>query len=98
MPESEAQFQAKVVQWARLNGWLVYHTHDSRRSEPGFPDLVLVRGPDILYWELKAEKGRVSPEQERWIAALHGAGQETRILRPSDWAWLAERLRRHAHR
>jgi hypothetical protein len=41
----EADFQATIVETARTLGWLIYHTHDSRRSSPGFPDLVLVRPP-----------------------------------------------------
>jgi hypothetical protein len=41
---TEKQFMAQVIQLARLRKWLVYHTHDARRSVAGFPDLVLVRG------------------------------------------------------
>ena len=39
----EADFQAQVVKLALLLGWKVYHTHDSRRSREGFPDLILIR-------------------------------------------------------
>ena len=45
---SEAQFQSHVVALAHRLGWLVYHTRDSRRSEPGFPDLVMVRGRTLF--------------------------------------------------
>lgn len=38
----EKVFQAQVLDLAHLSGWLCYHTHNSRRSAPGFPDLVLV--------------------------------------------------------
>src|SRR5688572_19177552 len=41
--QTERAFQAQVVKYARLMGWTAYHTHDSRRSQAGFPDLVLVR-------------------------------------------------------
>ena len=37
------EFQAQVVQMARTFGWLVYHTYNSENSEPGFPDLTMVR-------------------------------------------------------
>ena len=33
----EADFQATVIELAELQGWRVYHTHDSRRSQPGLP-------------------------------------------------------------
>lgn len=92
--ETEAQFQAKVIQWARLNGWMHYHTHDSRRSPEGFPDLVLVRPPEIVYVELKSEKGKLTTRQQVWIGALEACGQETFVWRPSDWPFVEARLRR----
>lgn len=69
---SEKDLQSTLVQAASLTGWLVYHTHDSRRSAPGFPDLVLVHEArrEIAFIECKAEKGRLSPEQKRWLGAL----------------------------
>ena len=41
---TEKAFQTAVVELAELCGWKVYHTYDSRRSAPGFPDLVLGPG------------------------------------------------------
>ena len=81
----ERQWQALVVDLARALGWRHYHTHDSRRSEPGFPDLVLVQGERLVFAELKAERGRTSPTQEQWLAALAATGAETYLWRPSDW-------------
>lgn len=70
-PQSEAGFQAAVVEYAQIRQWaLVYHTHDSRRSPEGFPDLVLVRGERIVFAELKSQAGRTSPQQEAWLAGL----------------------------
>src|SRR5262249_31803425 len=81
---AEKEFQAQVVQLARLLRWRVYHTYDSRRSAPGLPDLLLVR-ERVLWAELKTESGRVTPAQRAWIEALAAAGQEVRLWRPRDW-------------
>lgn len=67
---SERDFQAQVVQLAQLQGWLAYHTFDSRRSAAGFPDLVLVRGSELIFAELKTDHGTVRAEQDRWLTNL----------------------------
>lgn len=96
MPETEAQFERAVVELAQLCGWLDYHTRDSRRSNPGFPDLVLVKGYTLIFAELKTEKGRVSEAQQRWLDALRqlaepvvgemtGHSIHVCLWRPSDW-------------
>lgn len=81
---TERHLQDNIVRLAKLLGWLCYHTHDSRKSTAGFPDLVLVRQyrqpGRALFAELKTERGRLSPAQETWCHAL-GA----HIWRPSDW-------------
>jgi hypothetical protein len=96
---SEAAFQAQVVGLARFHGWRVYHAPDNRPAGKtgrpqrtvspdarGFPDLICVRGPRIVAAELKAERGRVAPEQSAWLQALEQApGVETYIWRPRDW-------------
>jgi hypothetical protein len=94
-PQSEAtekQFMAAVIETAQMLGWLVYHTHDSRHSAAGFPDLVLVRDR-VVFAELKAEKEKISDEQEAWLAALGFAGAEVFCWRPSDWEVIEEALR-----
>lgn len=84
---SEAQFQQQVIDLAKLHGYtLIYHTHDSRRSQPGFPDLVLIseqRGR-ALFRELKTETGRVSPPQFSWISGMLLAKLNVGVWRPSD--------------
>lgn len=81
---SERVFQAHVENLFRNAGWLVYHTHDSRRSEPGFPDLVMTNQQRVIFAELKTERGKLRPEQEMWLSWLRIAGQEVYIWRPSD--------------
>lgn len=60
-----------------------YHTHDSRRSPSGFPDLVIV-GRRVIYRELKRESGKPSPAQEEWLGVLAEAGEDVGVWRPSD--------------
>lgn len=67
---SERDLDALVAGYAKAGGWLRYHTHDSRHSPAGFPDLVLVRPPEILFVELKRQKGKLSDEQRTWLRAL----------------------------
>ncbi len=83
----EADFQAQLITAARRLGWRVYHTRDSRRSEPGFPDLVLAspRQRRVIFAELKTDTGHLSDDQSWWIGALTMAGQETYVWHFSDW-------------
>ena len=67
---NEAALQQLLTDAAELNGWLVFHDNDSRRNAAGFPDLVLVKPPRVLFLELKSEIGRVRPEQHVWMDAL----------------------------
>jgi hypothetical protein len=84
---AEKPFQAAVLGAAARWGWLAYHTFDSRRSQPGYPDLHLVHvGLGIsLFRELKTMRGRVSPDQQKWLDALAAAGHDVAVWRPSDW-------------
>ncbi len=82
---TEKQFQAAVIKLARLLRWRVYHTHDSRRSAAGWPDLVLVRGPSLLFIELKVGVNRLTPAQADWLHALRGAGVPAGTWHPDDW-------------
>ena len=76
MKQTEAQFQAVVIEYAELHGWRVYHTHDSRRSQAGFPDLTMVRAePRLIFAELKSEGGKPTDEQTAWLLDLDRSGR-----------------------
>lgn len=93
-PISEAQFQHQVEHLAALFGWRAYHTHDSRRSVPGFPDLTLVRGKRLIFAELKTLRGRPTPAQREWLAALDACSSVSAVLwRPSQIEEIARELR-----
>lgn len=84
---TEDQLLRCIVALAQRQGWLVYHTHDSRRSQPGYPDLALIhpaRGIHLMR-ELKTQKGRVAPKQQEWLDGLTAAGIDAGIWRPIDW-------------
>ena len=84
VPQSESDFQSQVRALCRFYGLTVYHTHNSQRSDPGFPDLVIVGASGVLFRELKTEVGRLRPMQKFWISVLQSAGQDADVWRPSD--------------
>lgn len=86
---TEAQLQRLVIELAVRLGFLVYHTHDSRKSQEGFPDLVLVKAPRVIFAELKGDsaygKRGPTPAQAMWIAALElCTGVEIYVWYPKD--------------
>lgn len=91
----EKDWQRQVRELADKLGYRrAYHTFDSRRSDTGFPDLVLVsaqRGR-IVYLELKREKGRLTASQAEWIRDLAAAGAEVYVARPRNLQDLADVL------
>ena len=92
-PITEMDFQQTITSLAKLRGWMVYHTYDSRKGTPGFPDLVLVRGERILYREVKTQIGKLSGSQRAWLDGLEQGGANVAIWRPSDWDEIDAALR-----
>ena len=89
---TEAAFQAVVLEVAHRGRWFAYHTFDSRRSTPGFPDLVLLRAPEAIFAELKSESGKVSPAQAHVLEQLEDCGFEVHVWRPSQLDEIIARL------
>lgn len=118
MKITEAAFQQQVLDLAALGGWRVAHFRPAQTARgwrtavaadgAGFPDLVLVRGPELIFAELKTEKGRLRAEQEAWLSdlqavasGLRAAGEpappavvDVYVWRPSDFDEINARLRR----
>lgn len=89
--KKESLFQNSVVKAAKDLGWICYHTYNSFRSSPGFPDLVLVKDK-VIFAELKMPRGKVTPSQELWAERLEQAGAEYHLWRPGDWDDIIEIL------
>jgi hypothetical protein len=84
-PETECGFQDAVIQLAKLRGWKVYHTWNSKHSEAGFPDLLMLRGERIIAAELKRDGKRPTPAQDEWLVAFGRAGVLVYEWHPKDW-------------
>ena len=95
---SEKDFTKQVIDLAHLHGWLVAHfrTAMTKRGNymtpvqadgKGFPDLVLVstKQSRVIFAELKAEKGKLSPAQSLWLNTLEFTPMEVYVWRPSDF-------------
>jgi hypothetical protein len=91
---TEAEFSTQVEGLLSLCGWRWHHSRPARTKDgwvtpisgdAGLPDIIAVRGTELIWIELKSETGRVSPDQKLWIEALRAAGQRVYVWRPSDW-------------
>jgi len=93
---SEKELQRLVIDAADLGGWMIFHDNDSRTNRPGFPDLVLLRPPELLFVELKSARGRIRPEQALWLEQLAQVDFiSSDVIRPVDAdAMIARLLRR----
>lgn len=90
---SERDFQLDVEDALQRGGWEYIRLTDSRRQHAvGWPDLVAFRGTCVLAAELKSERGRTTPQQERWLALFREAGIQTFVWRPADWPQIVEKL------
>jgi hypothetical protein len=101
---SEASHQSAVIELAQRTGWRVAHFRPAMTTKgwrtpvsgdgAGYPDLTLVRPPELLVVELKTEKGKLSAAQREWLQDLDMCGVEIHVWRPSAWRAIEERLTR----
>ncbi len=85
---TEAQFQTEIITVADQLGWMYYHTHNSKHSPSGWPDLVLLHPVrrKLIIWELKSRKGKATLAQIAWINGLRSVGINAAVKWPVDWA------------
>ena len=103
---NEKDLKSIVINLARRYGWLIHHdlpamnirgrwaTHVE--GDVGFPDLVLLspHHGQLLFVELKSEKGKTTTSQDNWLAGLSLAGIEHHVVRPSDLPFITHRITR----
>jgi hypothetical protein len=98
MPEKT--LLGNVRRLAKTYGWILYHTHDSRHSEDGFPDVVLARSGTatspgrLIFAELKTAKKKPTQAQETWLSILAHTlpDVEVYVWRPADVPTIVEIL------
>lgn len=104
---SEAAFQVRVIETARLNRWLVHHSRAALRQSGGYStpiqgargylDLTMARKGRLIIAELKTEIGKLTEWEERWMEELTAGfglyeGFEVYVWRPSDYDRICEVL------
>lgn len=96
---SEDDLKAAVLDACSAYGWLVHHDRPARsrrdgqdrystpvEGDAGFPDLVLSHPKHgVLFRELKSERGRLSDDQQVWLAALADGGANVAVWTPTSW-------------
>lgn len=95
---TEAELQNAVCDLARHGGWLTMHTRPAQTArgwrtpitgDPGYPDLTLAHPKHgIIIAELKTDRGRCTPQQNRWLDTLTTATSDKvriHLWRPADW-------------
>jgi len=97
---TEAEFKNIVISIAKRYGWLIHHDLPAQNSrgkwathiqgDAGFPDLLMVHpvSGKILAVELKAEKGKLSPLQKRWLMAFDVSATFNSVWKPSDMEYI----------
>ncbi len=105
---TEQQFTNELLKWLKVYRWRAFHVRNSGyggntyvQGEPGFPDIVAVRPPRLIFAELKVGRagtkvGDPKPEQIAWLEALAENSQdvygmpssavETYVWRPENWS------------
>ena len=86
---SEDDLLAEVAQLLTLGGWRWHHMRRSDlgqpMGDPGFPDIIAVRGGVLLAIELKAAKGRLEVGQREWLDDIASSTPSYALIwRPTD--------------
>lgn len=81
---SEEDLMTRIQRICRDLKLLAYHTYDSRKSPPGYPDWHIVGRTASIFRECKTETGRTTEDQDEWIERLRAVGHDVDIWRPRD--------------
>jgi hypothetical protein len=92
---NEEQFRSVIVRLFSENGWLVTHTRSAKGSG-GSPDLLVIKSNNVLFMELKTDKGRIGENQKDWISQIpiiHNKNNYSisgLVVRPKDFSLVSD--------
>lgn len=75
----ESELQKKIATRLTANGWFVTKLIQTNRN--GIPDLMCIRNGNVIFLEVKTEKGVVAPLQEYMIDVINKYGVHARVVR-----------------
>lgn len=89
----KALLAGQVGQAIRIARELLDETKEAEKwrtpvTSKGFPDLLLMRGPELVILELKSETGKTTPEQDAWLDRWRkvSSARYVGVCRPRDEA------------
>lgn len=93
--QKESDIQRVIKAWLQWQGWFVFKIHQSAISYKGIADLCAVKRGRTVWIEVKALRGKQSPDQVKFQADVEEHGGEYVLARGIDD--VAEYLGRPAH-
>lgn len=86
-PRLEKQIQREsVLKYAKNRGFLSYKIE--KTNVTGFPDVILIRGGQVVFIEVKTTQGKVSPTQEKRMKEIRSKGGMFVVVRGDQQAKL----------
>ncbi len=100
---SESDLQTAIVDLAHLYGWRIAHFRPAQTKYgwrtpvsadgKGFPDLCLVKGGKLIFWEVKSGYSPLREEQDEWLKRLGRVdGVIAMVVRVADWGYIYKTL------
>jgi len=88
--KTESAIQKEIIDYLKLRNALVFRLNAASMSSrikpcpPGTPDILAITYNGVLWVEVKTEKGKLRPSQEKMHAELQERGQRVIIARCLD--------------
>lgn len=87
------EWQGLVTTFATFQGWSVYVNANPKGTTPGFPHLVIVRKPELMFVLLRTNRAEPTRAQQDWLATIAACDVRAEMWRPEDWHDVEAQLR-----